>query len=245
MTVVAANGGSSPLRGAALALLGMSLVGSPAAASAQTLSEASDIPADAFAQLPLVSDAELSPDGDYISYLRPVNGRKHLVIQKIGGGEQPVALPTLDRLEYDWARWANNQRLVVALSYSAKRGFTETLETRLIAVDRDGTNIEFIIKPGERDRAGSRLSKNKLPPPQFQHDVIDWLPDEPNHILVGVDEDSDGRQEVRKVNIIDGDFDVLHSGTRGVQGWVVDQDHTIRLGYGYDLQQVHHEAPWR
>lgn len=203
-------------------------------AGAQAPATPADIPAAAFAQLPLISGAALSPDGNYVSYLRPVDGRRHLIIQKIASDERPVVMPPLKNLEYDWARWANDERLVVSLSYSARRVFTETLETRLIGVNRDGTNIEFIIKPGERSKTGSRLSKVKLPPPQFQHNVIDWLPEEPNHILVSLDEDSDGREEVRKVNILDGDHDVVRDGTRGVQGWVVDQNHEIRLGYGYD-----------
>lgn len=216
----------------ALGAIAVTGVASPT--SAQPISKPSEIPAEAFAQLPLISSAALSPDGNYVSFLRPVDGRRHLIIQKVGGGERPTVLPTLKNLEYDWARWANNERLVVALSYSAKRGITETLETRLIAVDRDGTDIKFIIKPGKRGKTGSRLATTTLPPPQLQHNVIDWLPSEPDHILVSVDEDSDGRQEVRKVNILDADYDIVRSGTRGIQGWVVDQNHTVRLGYGYD-----------
>ena len=230
------DGDSAPLRRVLrLSLWTIALSGTAPVALAQTATTPSEIPAAAFAQLPLISGATLSPDGSYVSYLRPVDGRRHLIIQKIASDERPAVLPPLSNLEYDWAHWANDERLVVSLSYSARRALTETVETRLIGVNRDGTDIKFIIKPGERSKTGSRLSKVKLPPPQHQHNVIDWLPDEPNHILVSLDEDSDGREEVRKVNIVNGDHDIVRDGTRGVQGWVVDQEHTIRLGYGYDF----------
>ena len=60
---------------------------------AQAQTQASDIPAKTFAQLPLMNDAELSPDGSHIAYFRPVKGSDYLIIQQLGSGTPPAAIP--------------------------------------------------------------------------------------------------------------------------------------------------------
>ncbi len=192
------------------------------------------IPIETFAQLELISSARLSPDGSHFAYLRPIEGRRYIVVQALHSAGKPYVLAPFDNLEYSWLQWANSERIVFAMSFSSKRGITETTETRLLSMRYDATDIAHIIKPGFRDRVGTRIASVQLPAPQIQDDVIDWLPEEPNFILVSVDEDSNGQDEVRKVDIRNGDYDVIRRDTRGIQHWVTDQNHDVRIGYGYD-----------
>ena len=129
--------------------------------------------------------------------------------------------------------WANDERIVFSLVFSSKRGSTETTETRLLSVRHDATDLVELIKPGRRDSGSLRGGSAFLPPPQIQDNVIDWLPDEPNFILVSVDEDANAQDEVRKVDVRTGNHNIVRSETRGIQNWVTDQDHSIRIGYGY------------
>lgn len=192
------------------------------------------VPIEVFAQLPMVSGAELSPDGRFFAYFRPVEGRRHLVVQPIQSTDRPFVLPPLAKLEFSWLRWANEERIVFSMAYSGKRGTTETTETRLLSMRYDATDLVPLIKPGRRDSTLLRQGSAFLPPPQIQDNVIDWLPGEANFILVSVDEDANAQDEVRKVDVRTGDHEIVRGETRGIQNWVTDQDHSIRIGYGYD-----------
>ncbi len=194
----------------------------------------SELPLEAFAQLPRMQDAELSPDGTYIAYFFPVDGRNHIVMQPLAGGDERRVVPPAGDLDFEWLHWANDQRLVFSASFFGKRFNTETTETRLASIRRDGTDLQWIVKSAESDAvSGSRLSTTPDIPPQIQDDVISWLPDEPDHILVALDENFDGKDEVRRININNGDYTNVRGGIRGVQNWMVDADNEIRLGYGY------------
>ena len=192
------------------------------------------VPIDAFAQLPMVSGAELSPDGNYFAYFRPVNGRRYLVVQSTQSAAKPFALPPQGELEFSWLRWVSDERIVFSMAYSGRRGTTETTETRLLSMRYDATELVPLVKPGRRKNTSLRSGSGYYPPPQIQDDVIDWLPDEQNFILVSLDENTDGESEVRKIDVRSGDYDVIRKGTRGIQYWVTDQDHAVRIGYGYD-----------
>jgi dipeptidyl aminopeptidase/acylaminoacyl peptidase len=194
------------------------------------------VPIEAFAQLPKVSGAELSPDGRFFAYFRPIEGRRYMVIQPLGSTDRPVVIPPLEGVEFSWLRWANEERIVFAVAYYGKRGSTETTETRLLSLRYDATELAELIKPGRRDSSSLRGGVSAFfPPPQIQDDVIDWLPGEDNFILVSVDEDANAQSEVRKVDVRTGDYRIVRSESRGIQSWATDQDHSIRIGYGYDL----------
>lgn len=195
---------------------------------------ATSLPPEAFAQLPLMSGAQLSPDGSHVAYMRAVNGRRHLIIQKLFSADQPVVLAPFENLDYRWARWANDERLVFSMQFSDKRQLTEVVETRLVSVHRNGGELTPIVVPAKRSRTGQRVKSTSLAPPQIQDNVIDWLPDEPNFILVSLDEDADAKSEVRKIDIRDGEYEIVRDGLRGIQYWIADQNHEIRIGYGYD-----------
>ena len=64
--------------------------------------------------------------------------------------------------------------------------------------------------------------------------VIHWLPDDPEHILLGIDADLDGRTEVRRVDVNNGRFTVIDSGHRGIRRWITDPAGQLRYGFGED-----------
>jgi dipeptidyl aminopeptidase/acylaminoacyl peptidase len=199
---------------------------------AAEVTEPSEIPLEAFAQLPVMHSAELSPNGSYMAYIRPLNGRGYLVIQNLVKEGDPVVAPPPEKMEFDWLHWGNDNRLVFTLSAMGKRGFVETTETRLWAIDADGKNAMSIVKPSTTSRTGSGLKRN-LRLAQLQDNVIHWLPDEPHHILLSLDGDGDGAAEVRRIDIRDGDFDIVRNDSDGIQDWMTDQSGEVRFGWGY------------
>lgn len=207
------------------------------AATAQQPARPSEIAIEKFAQLPLMRQARLSPAGTHIAYIRPHKGQGHLIIQPLGGATTPTVVPPAQSMAIDWLHWANPDRVVFSVSATSRRGITETLETRLYAIDKDGKHLEHIVRPSRQAVSGSNLPR-ELAPPQIQDDVIHWLPDEPNHILLSVDGNHDGADEVRRVDIRDGKFDEVRNDYDGIQNWLTDQTGKLHLGWGYRMSTV-------
>lgn len=193
----------------------------------------SDIPIKDFAQLRTTSSLKLSPDGKYMAYFTVYKGRQLIIIKPTGNADASAVVPAGEGAELTWFEWANNNRLVFAYAITGKRGVSKTRETRLFAVDKNGENRKNLIgKRKIRHAAGKfyRLSN-------VQDDVIDWLNDDPDHILIAVDGDQDGKYEVRKVNVHTSHFKEIINGFRGIQNYRTDQQGVVRLGWGYELSK--------
>lgn len=193
---------------------------------------AADIPIEVFAQIPGMSGVKVSPDGDAISYFLPHEGQTNLAIEELGDDGKIVLVPPIEGMEYLWAHWANNNRLVVATRFAARRGFTDTAETRLIGIDRDGSGIRHLVRNATHVVLGSRVPVD-MPPPIIQDTVVDWLPDDPDHILVTMDADHDKRWEIRQIDVNDGRYKLIDRGPHGAQDYITDSAGQPRFGKGY------------
>ncbi len=200
-----------------------------------------DIPAATFAQLNGFTNARISPDGATLAFLYPIDGRLNLVVHTLATQTNAV-IPPIGGLDFNWMEWANNDTLIFSMTLSAVRdGFfmVETEETRLIALNVNSKKVTPLIKPAEvTGRTGSRVAKEYYAEAQIQDDVISWLPDDPDHILVALDEDFDARYEVRKVNVSTGSYSIYRKSIEGVQNWITDQANEVRLGFGYRLGEL-------
>ncbi|TNE62396.1 MAG: S9 family peptidase [Alphaproteobacteria bacterium] len=192
------------------------------------------VPVKTFASLPNYQRAKLSPDGKQIGYLTHWKGRTVLVLENLDGTDQ-VVVPSAEDASIFTFHWATDNRILVVYEFSMQRPGSRVVssQTRLAAVDRDGGNMDWIVKGELFAKVGSRTAKERKPVAQFQHDILDLLPDDPEHILLALDADWDGDYEVWRLNIFNSNYKVVRDDTRGVQDWYMDHTGTIRLGIGY------------
>lgn len=193
----------------------------------------SDIPAEKFAELPQVTKLKQSPNGDKVAYMSSVQGRKVVIFQNVDGTNRYIQ-PPIGKADLFEFYWANNDRLLMLYELTEIRNeylnFKNT-ETRLAAVNADGSDFEWIVRPSRmKNSARGNFSNHNTP--MFQHDIVDMLPDEPNHILLSLDGDFNGQNEVRKVDIRNGKFKNVTDGFRGIQGWYTDGQGELRFGWG-------------
>lgn len=207
--------------------------GSLLAITLSATTAASDAQTELFAQQPIMVGAHLSPDGTQIVFMSSLQGRYHVVIERFAPTFSRHILYPSEGLEFEWVRWANNERVVLSASYAARRVTTESTETRLLSVNALAQDLRAIIKPARMKVVGTRISK-ELPPAQIQDNVIDWLDDDPDHILVAIDADMDGATEVRKIDVNNGDYEVVLSGFPGRQSWLTSGSGQVAVGLGYD-----------
>lgn len=194
---------------------------------------AAQIPVESFAKLPTVSQLSISPDGEYLAMLRPLQGRNVLVIEKSRKGpeDKPVVIPAEEPFFIAWVRWANNDRVLVSLAFAGIRDLVPTRETRLLAINKDGSGSKDIVKPDTAPPVGTRVG-GSLINAQIQDDVIDILPDDAEHILLALDSDRNGEYEVRNVNIVTGAYHNITNDFRGIQNWYIDQQGELRYATG-------------
>lgn len=193
-------------------------------------SAAESPPVSAYAARPQLEQLALSPDGQKLLGVMNVGGDSVVVA---GGwdGSDLHALVRTDNNKYviNWVHWVSNRRVVVSLRFpSITRGEMAT-ETRALAMDLKGENIVTLVPPS-RNREVRWLA-------QFQDDVIDWLPEDENHVLMAIVEDFNVfAPGVYKVDVNTGQRSLVLGPREHVWTWITDRNHQVRAGFRNDRQ---------
>lgn len=157
---------------------------------------AQPLPIPSFANLPLVTNAQLSPDGKYMAFFFNKEGDTVLATRNLKTGEQAgIVITDNSKFVLKWLRWANNERLIFSVYYPARRYWVATGESRLMSAARDGRNTKPLAKPRDRKKGGGEHMS------QFADRVVSYLPDDPDHILLALDTTKMNLPEVWKVNV--------------------------------------------
>lgn len=191
--------------------------------------QATELPVKSFSRLPQFSNPELSPNGSRVAFVQNVDeaGLAVLTAFDLSTGKSNYLVQSdNEKVKINWFEWANEQTLLVSVRYAAQRYGTDTTETRLVAIDANGTmeDPRVLIKPRPGGLRDDHIS-------QFQDNVIDFLPKDPEHILIAVDLDIQNMPSVYKLNVNNGKKKRIEKGKRMIRDWMTDQQHRLRLGY--------------
>ncbi|NRF66224.1 S9 family peptidase [Aquincola sp. S2] len=194
-----------------------------AAAHAADTTAPAPLPLQAFANLPLVQDVVLSPDGKRFAALMNRGDDTLLATREVAGGVPLRSLLKTDnrQFRFGWIRWVNNERLVVSVRYPSRHGWVEISETRLVSIKHDGTGIVNLVRRAAFDRSQHA---------QFQDQVIDWLPDDGRHVLLQLVDDSGLDPLVFRVDVETGRRTPVHGARSDVRRWITDGSHRVRVG---------------
>ncbi len=182
------------------------------------------IPAAAFFRAPVLSHLALSPRGNYLAGIATQDGVELLVVRPTGGGEVRM-LAKLDEpgMQIRTVGWPSEERLLVSIEMpSALAVGVRARQTRLLSVPLDGSPPRYLGRNWQHVEFS-----------QFQDDIIDWLPDDPEHVLLSWWQPGDNGASVRQVNVESGTFRVAVRSMPFVTGWAVDHLHQVRAGWGY------------
>lgn len=187
------------------------------------------VPLSVFACLPLVQGADLSPNGEHLALLRNHKGRTLLMTQKLYSQEEPRLVTNTDNVKSKirWFAWANDERLLVGILFASHRRDTPIMETRLLAINRDGSKPINVVKLNYT-QSGSEEWES-----QFRDNVIDFLPDDKDHVLVGADLVTPGAPTVYRINIYTGKRKRIQRSNRPILNWMTDSQGNVRVGSGY------------
>jgi dipeptidyl aminopeptidase/acylaminoacyl peptidase len=183
------------------------------------------LPTEAFANIPFVEHAELSPDGSMIAGLFGVNGEQRIVILSLGQDKTGViSVPVPDGTEPGLIRWVGNDNIIIKLTGLLPVETDRWYVSRLIAINRVTQKVTKLLwELGGQNTA----------------DVLWTPPDNSTEILVAAQGSIYTNDEtfwpcVYRVNITNGRKKCEVAGRVNFLEWGADYTGKVRLGIGYD-----------
>ena len=184
----------------------------------------------------------LSPDGTRIAYLNPVAGRATavVVVDLKTSAMKPVLSSTDPNTRIGWCDWVKVDRLACSIRGERQDIGENFGVSRIVAVDPDGGNIKEI---------GARQSTRAIGVNSYGGTIIDYLPDDPDHVLMEVyklPEDSagtlranvEGGMTVTRVNVRNGQSRVVEAVTPNASDFFTDRRGRVRLRSLYELKEA-------
>jgi len=173
---------------------------------------------------------KLSPDGQYMAYLAPVNDVLNVWVRTVGQEDDKPITNDTDR-GIRWYFWAYDNEHVI---YGQDKAGDENW--RLYAVHRTGEGEARDLTPVEG----------------IQARVIDLHPDHPHELLVALNDRNPQLHDVYKVDLRTGKRTLVEENPGTFLGWVADNDFRLRGALaitptgGFDLMYRKTEkSPWK
>jgi dipeptidyl aminopeptidase/acylaminoacyl peptidase len=132
--------------------------------------------AKAFGSAPAIWNLRLSPDGSKMVALQvvPTGTTIARVFDFMTGAIGVVLAGKEHEFDVEWCDWDNDTRLLCGIAGVTERAPGLFVRwTRLVGVNADGTQMKTLLEKHIKDDFT-----------QFQDHVVDWLPDDPSHVLV-------------------------------------------------------------
>lgn len=207
------------------------------------------IPLEHFANKPDVSDLSLSPDGEKLASLVRVDipdiKGTALSIYDLNTGKTTYPLMAKDEVHFiRWISWANNETVLVGTMLPVLRAQNnvtrrmKTRETRSLSVNV----ITGVVQPIISDKYIKKLEVK----PFDQDNIIDILPDDPEHVLMAITGNISGTwgstrslpPSVLKINLKNQRSRRVQKPLNDVYRFATDRQHRVRIAYEYDERNM-------
>lgn len=172
--------------------------------------KADPVPLEDFFKNPEKTAFQLSPSGDYFSYLAPFENRLNVFVQAVNGSD---SIRITNETERDIAgyMWASNERLL----YLKDTGGDENFQ--LYGVNLDGSEFKALTAfEGVRTQ------------------IIDELEDLPTEVIVGLNKRDARVFDPYRLNIETGELIMLAENPGNIVGWMTDHDGKLRVAIASD-----------
>ncbi|MCB0274615.1 MAG: S9 family peptidase, partial [Calditrichaeota bacterium] len=163
------------------------------------------IPMKDFFKNPAQAGYQLSPNGEYLSFLQPWENRLNVFVQKIGDKEAIQITQSTERDIRSYF-WANNERLV----YLQDKGGDENFH--LYGVDKDGQNL-----------------RDLTPFDSVTVQIIDDLEDIEAEMIIGLNKRDKRIFDAYRLNINTGDLNLVGENPGNISDWMTDNNGKIRV----------------
>ena len=175
-----------------------------------TPQKAQQVSLEDFFRNPEKSNYQISPDGQYFSFMAPYERRMNIFVQKVGENE---AIRLTAETERDLAGyfWANNNRILFLKDTGGDENY------QLYGVNIDGTN-QMALTAFE----GVRTS------------IIDDLPEIESEVIIGMNKRNPQVFDPYRLNIETGELTMLAENPGIIQGWMTDHEGKLLIAIALD-----------
>ena len=190
-----------------------------------------ELPISVYGNLPAFSQLQLSPNGKNLAAIKNIDGSLVLTVINLKTREQQYLLQA-DNIDVtlNWHTWASDDVILFSAGYTSKNYKIKYTETRLYKYDLSLKNgIQLAVEP--------RLSRDELQTP-FQDNIISFLPDQPNKILMSIAYDRLNLPSVYEVNLKTNKRKRIKRSKSKITAWYADQQGKIRIGGGLDKKNI-------
>ena len=207
-----------------------------------------EIPLEAFAAGSQMSEPHISPNGRRLVYLTTIEGHLLVAVRDLGNQrERPILNAAGGALAVTRCEFKTSERLLCHLEGVARGGTPERLypASRLLAVNADGSGRRILFA----DSFFARLSAASQA--QFQDRIVDWLPNDPSHVLIELGARGSVFPSVYRLDVYRGELELVLPAQPPVMDWTADQTGVVRFGFGFQNQAGVYIArngpdlPWR
>lgn len=181
-------------------------------------------PVEAFAELPMMVEPQLSPNGMHLAARVARNGELLLMIASIADEPNRVRTLSLGENDLNWWRWVNDDWLIAGIgSETSVQGMPWSI-SRVASIKRDGSKTNI-------------LAKNVAA--QNGDDVIWVASDGSPRILLAYqssiyDDEAGFWPQVDEVDVTNGRMRPVVQPRRNVMSWYADATGAVRMGVGYE-----------
>ena len=158
-----------------------------------------------FFRNPEKSSYQISPDGNSISFLAPVDSRMNLFVEGVGSDDAKQITHETDR-DIAGYFWANNNRLLYIKDFGGDENY------HLFAVDADGENLSDLT-----------------PFDSITLQIIDQLEDMPDELIIGMNKRNKMIFDPYRLNIETGEMTMLYENPGNVTGYLTDHEGKLRI----------------
>ena len=177
------------------------------------------IPTEAFARLPTLKSVKISPEGGKM--LAHVQNGEHYSLKIFDYRDDMLPLYAIkedEKFTLNRTFWGNNDRIVISVLFNGRRNGIDTSETRLLSMTPTGEDMSALFPVRFEDWI-----------PQIQDDIVSYLPNDPDHILVQYGQPS----EVWKVNVNKKkNHGRVRSTKKNISDWRADVHGNVMIGSG-------------
>ena len=189
-------------------------------------------PASAFGQLPNVYDAAISPDGSKLAAYANIKGSYGIGVFYIdGSGKQSFVVGMEGGVKPEWITWANDDIILASFWQSQKYRGKPITTGHIYQIDVNSQKGRILVEPNNAKSVGSNMGTNRFFR-QYNNRVIDFLRNDPDHILMSFSDEKVLEPDVMKVNVRNGMYSRVRRGSETIGQWTSDLRGEVRVGQG-------------
>ena len=191
--------------------------------------KALDIPVDVFFRRTEYSRMSISPDGNRLAALRPINGRNNIVVIDFLAGKSNAITNFKDADVSDF-EWVSNDRLYLR-SADLQEASGEIVLKGVYAVDADGKNVRDLMFPLERAaQREARRNSIQLQSINISFRILSRTFDGSGDVIAEIFGRSKNYADVYRYNTRTGEYKLMTVDTPGnVVQWLLDRNQVPRI----------------